>query len=126
LASLIGTLLREVSAEPAFGTNDLQAIAERQHELETFGLPEVTAAAPHLARFDREHEFNCALDSVVDFVASRIGHNHIGHLNSSASLQTWRNRIRHSSATTREIAPPHIEREPDDDELHDDGRRWGG
>jgi AcrR family transcriptional regulator len=76
LASLVGTLLREVAAEPAFGTDDLQAIAERQRELETSGLPSVTAAAPHLARFDREHEFNSALDLLVDFVASRIGHDH--------------------------------------------------
>lgn len=65
LATLVGTLLREVSAGPTFGTDDADGIAERQHALETSGLPQVTLAAPHLARFDRDREFENTVDLLV-------------------------------------------------------------
>lgn len=68
LATLIGTLLREVAAAPTFGSADVDAIEERRRDLEQSGLAEVAAAAPHLARFDREREFATMIDSMVAMV----------------------------------------------------------
>lgn len=70
LATLVGTLLREVSAGPTFGTDDADGIAERRHALEASGLPQVALAAPHLARFDREREFEYTVDLIVDVITS--------------------------------------------------------
>ena len=70
LATLVGTLLREVSAGPTFGTSDADGIAERRHALEASGLPQVTLAAPHLARFDRDREFEYTVDLIVDVITS--------------------------------------------------------
>lgn len=72
LATLVGTLLREVSAGPTFGTDDPGAIAERQRTLEDSGLPQVAAAAPYLARFDRDREFDYTVDLIVRIATSRI------------------------------------------------------
>ncbi|RAS66055.1 hypothetical protein C8D87_104606 [Lentzea atacamensis] len=66
LATLIGTLLREVSAAPAFGSND------REGTLAASGLPALIEAAPHLARFDREAEFEYAVDLAITAVLHRI------------------------------------------------------
>lgn len=68
LATLIGTLLREVSAGPTFGTADIEGIAERRRTLEKSGLPQLAAAAPELARFDRDREFEYTLDLMVRMV----------------------------------------------------------
>lgn len=70
LATLVGTLLREVSAAPTFGTSDAEGIAERQRTLEESGLPQVALAAPHLARFDRDREFEYTLDLIVQLAIS--------------------------------------------------------
>ncbi|MEV6335343.1 TetR family transcriptional regulator [Nocardia vinacea] len=70
LATLVGTLLREVSAGPTFGTDDADGIAERRHALEASGLPQVALAAPHLARFDRAREFEYTIDLIVDLITS--------------------------------------------------------
>jgi TetR/AcrR family tetracycline transcriptional repressor len=72
LAALIGTLLREVSAGPLFGTSDIEGIAERQRTLESSGLTQVALAAPHLARFDRDREFEYTLDLIVAVVTTRL------------------------------------------------------
>ncbi len=72
LATLIGTLLREISAGPTFGTDDIVGIAERRRTLETSGLPQIARAAPHLARFDRDREFDYTLDLLVQLAASRL------------------------------------------------------
>ncbi len=72
VATLVGMLLREVSAGPTFGSSDPKDIAARQSELEASGLPEVTEAAPYLARFERDAEFETGIDLVVQFVASRL------------------------------------------------------
>lgn len=71
LAALIGTLLREVSAGPTYGAGSADGIAERRKTLEASGLAEVVAAAPHLARFDRDDEFEVTLDLLVALVAAR-------------------------------------------------------
>ncbi|HEX7306386.1 TetR/AcrR family transcriptional regulator [Lentzea sp.] len=68
LATLIGTLLREVSAAPAFGGDD----GARRAVLEASGLPAVVATAAHLAEFDRAAEFECAVDLAVTAVLARI------------------------------------------------------
>ncbi|WP_063043554.1 TetR/AcrR family transcriptional regulator [Nocardia pseudovaccinii] len=73
LATLVGTLLREVSAGPTFGTSDADGIAEREHALAASGLPQVTLAAPHLARFDRDREFEYAVDLIVRVITSHRG-----------------------------------------------------
>ncbi|MEU0539536.1 TetR/AcrR family transcriptional regulator C-terminal domain-containing protein [Nocardia sp. NPDC005978] len=71
MATLVGTLLREVSAGPTFGTTDPDGIAERERTLRNSGLPEVAAAAGQLARFDREREFEYTLELIVDIALSR-------------------------------------------------------
>ncbi|WP_107655535.1 TetR/AcrR family transcriptional regulator [Nocardia suismassiliense] len=73
LATLIGTLLREVSAGPLFGTSDPDEITHREHTLENSGLPQVASAAPHLARYDRDREFDYTLDLIIDLVNARLG-----------------------------------------------------
>ncbi|MGV9663195.1 TetR/AcrR family transcriptional regulator [Nocardia niigatensis] len=72
LATLIGTLLREVSAGPTFGTTDPEEIAERQQTLESAGLPQVGLAAPYLARFDRDREFDFTIDLAVRLITSGL------------------------------------------------------
>ncbi|MVU78809.1 TetR family transcriptional regulator [Nocardia sp. ET3-3] len=72
LATLIGTLLREVNAGPTYGTADIDAIAHRRSVLESSGLPAVAAAAPHLARFDRDTEFDFAMTLALDALTARL------------------------------------------------------
>ncbi|MDT7790113.1 MAG: TetR/AcrR family transcriptional regulator, tetracycline repressor protein [Pseudonocardiales bacterium] len=66
LATLIGTLLREVSAAPTFGDDD------RADTLKTAGLEALTEAAGHLARFDRQAEYEYTVDLAVTAVLQRI------------------------------------------------------
>jgi hypothetical protein len=68
LATLIGTLLREVSAAPTFGGDD----GARREALQASGLPAVARTAPHLAEFDREAEFEYTVDLAVTAVLTRI------------------------------------------------------
>lgn len=72
LAALIGTVLREVNAGPVYGTSDIAGIAARQAILEQSALPAVVAAAPYLARFDRQAEFDYTTDLAIDAVIARI------------------------------------------------------
>ncbi|SER46985.1 TetR/AcrR family transcriptional regulator [Lentzea albida] len=69
LATLIGTLLRELSAAPAFGGDD----GERRRALEASGLPAVVTTAPHLAAFDRDAEFEHTVDLAITAVLDRLG-----------------------------------------------------
>ncbi len=73
LASVIGTLLREVSAGPTFGVVGPEVTAKRQHHLEASGLPVLVEVAPHLARFRHDEEFEYALDLVVTAVTRKVG-----------------------------------------------------
>ncbi|WP_405181815.1 TetR/AcrR family transcriptional regulator C-terminal domain-containing protein [Nocardia sp. NBC_01377] len=75
LATLIGTLLREVSAGPTFGTAEPAEIARRQSMLELSGLPQVAMAAPYLARFDRDREFDFTIDLLVGLFTARLADN---------------------------------------------------
>jgi hypothetical protein len=68
LATLIGTLLREVSAAPAFGDPD----GSRQSVLAGSGLPAVASLAPQLARFDRRAEFDYSVALAITAVLDRI------------------------------------------------------
>ncbi|MGW6444134.1 TetR/AcrR family transcriptional regulator [Lentzea sp. NPDC055074] len=68
LATLIGTLLREVSAAPTFGGDD----GRRRGALEASGLPAVARTAPHLAEFDRAAEFEYTVDLAITAVLDRI------------------------------------------------------
>ncbi|MFC8826493.1 TetR/AcrR family transcriptional regulator [Streptomyces sp. NPDC057137] len=72
LATLIGTLLRELSAGTAFGVGDNAGIAARQEALERSGFPVLAEVAPHLARFDREAEFTYAVSFAIDAVVTRV------------------------------------------------------
>ena len=69
LATLIGTLLREVNAGPTFGSDD---VAGRTAVLEASGLPAVAGAAPYLAMFDPQREFDYAVELCVDAVLRRV------------------------------------------------------
>lgn len=68
LATLIGTLLREVSAAPTFGGDD----GRRRGALEASGLTAVARTAPHLAEFDRAAEFEYTVDLAITAVLDRI------------------------------------------------------
>ncbi|MFI1732639.1 TetR/AcrR family transcriptional regulator [Streptomyces acidicola] len=72
VALLIGTLLREVQAGPTLGTSDEDGIAARQNTLEESGLPHVIEAAPRLARFDRDAEYEYAVQAATALVLDRI------------------------------------------------------
>nr|WP_251691245.1 TetR family transcriptional regulator [Streptomyces sp. CHD11] len=78
LALLIGTLLREVQAGPTLGTSDKDSIAARRTMLENSGLPHVTEAAPHLARFDRAAEYAYTVRAATALVLDRISASHPG------------------------------------------------
>lgn len=73
LATVIGTLMREVSAGPTFGVTDTEGIASRRAALVRSGLPGLVETAPHLARCDHDQEFEFALDLMIDAVARRLG-----------------------------------------------------
>jgi AcrR family transcriptional regulator len=73
VATLIGSLLREVNAGPTYGTTDIEGIARRQAVLANSGLPAVADAAPHLARFDAAAEYEFAVDLALDAVVTRLG-----------------------------------------------------
>ncbi|MFI6996398.1 TetR/AcrR family transcriptional regulator [Nocardia sp. NPDC050175] len=72
LATLVGTLLREVNAGPTYGTGDIPGIAARRESLAQSGLPAVVEAAPYLARFDSQAEFDFAMDLTLDALVARI------------------------------------------------------
>ncbi|MEV4603869.1 TetR family transcriptional regulator [Amycolatopsis sp. NPDC049253] len=73
VATLVGTLLREVNAGPVYGTTDLTGIAQRQAILEESALPAVVDAAPHLARFDAAAEYEFTVTLALDALATRLG-----------------------------------------------------
>ncbi len=70
LAMLIGTLLREVNAGPTYGTADRAGIAERTAVLRDAGLPAVVAAAPVLATFDADREFDYVVRLALEAVTA--------------------------------------------------------
>lgn len=72
VATLIGTLLREVHAGPTYGTTDVDGITRRQAALENSGLPAVASAAPQLARFDSAAEFEFSVGLALDAVVARL------------------------------------------------------
>jgi AcrR family transcriptional regulator len=65
LAYVVGTLLREVSASPAFSGDDRLGAAHRHAELASSGFAHVAEAAPHLAVCDHHDEFEFGLDLVI-------------------------------------------------------------
>ncbi|WP_394830241.1 TetR/AcrR family transcriptional regulator C-terminal domain-containing protein [Pendulispora rubella] len=71
LATVIGTLLREVHAGPTFGVSDLEGIARRRTMLENAGLPALAESAPFLARCDHDAEFDFAVDLMIQAVTTR-------------------------------------------------------
>ncbi|SFQ99173.1 DNA-binding transcriptional regulator, AcrR family [Lentzea waywayandensis] len=68
LATLIGTLLREVSAAPAFGGDE----RARREALQASGLSAVVRTAPYIAEFDRAAEFEYTVDLAITAVLDRI------------------------------------------------------
>ncbi len=72
LAALIGTLLREVNAVPAFGTTDTDAITQRESDLAASELSAVADVAPQLARFDADAEYRFTVDFLIDGVIARL------------------------------------------------------
>lgn len=71
VATMIGTLLREVNAGPTYGTTDIAGIANREAALRQSGLSAVSEAAAELARFDCEMEYEYAIDRSIDVVLRR-------------------------------------------------------
>ncbi|MFI0767501.1 TetR/AcrR family transcriptional regulator [Streptomyces sp. NPDC021218] len=71
LASIIGTLLREVTAGPTFGAVVPEAEARRRRDLESSGMPALVEAAPYLAHFNHDEEFEYALDFIVTAVTRK-------------------------------------------------------
>lgn len=73
MATLIGAILREVDAGLTFGSTESEGVARRKAVLEGSGLPNVMAAADHIATFDRDEEFEATIDLALRAVASEIG-----------------------------------------------------
>jgi TetR/AcrR family tetracycline transcriptional repressor len=73
VATIVGALLREVSAGPTYGTTDTAGIAQRREVLENCGLPAVSGAAEHLARFDADAEYEFMLTFTLDALGARLG-----------------------------------------------------
>ncbi|GAA3045926.1 TetR/AcrR family transcriptional regulator C-terminal domain-containing protein [Gordonia defluvii] len=71
LATVIGTLLREVNAGPTYGTVDTTGIEQRTAALQSSGLPAVASAASSLAIFDADKEFEYAMEFSVGAVLQR-------------------------------------------------------
>lgn len=69
VATLTGTLLRELQAGPAFGSAD--GIADRLAALGNSGFPAVAMAAARIARFDRAAEFEFTINAAIDAVLAR-------------------------------------------------------
>lgn len=69
LATLIGMVLREADAGPTFGADNPDAIDRRRTLLADSHLPHVSAAAGHLARFDKDEEFAYAVELLVDAIS---------------------------------------------------------
>jgi TetR/AcrR family tetracycline transcriptional repressor len=78
LATLIGTLLREVSAAPTFGGDD----GRRRETLRASELPAVVTTASHLAEFDRQAEFEYTVDLAITAVLDRIDRQRSGSMSS--------------------------------------------
>lgn len=72
VATLIGALLREVTAGPTYGACDPELIAERERVLRHSGLVNVAAAADTLARFDGQAEYRYAVDFAIETVLNRV------------------------------------------------------
>ncbi len=70
VAAVVGMLLREYGAGPAFGTADVAGIAAREADLTESSFPHVAEAAQFLARFDAAAEFDVAVGQVVSAVLS--------------------------------------------------------
>ncbi|WP_428936117.1 TetR/AcrR family transcriptional regulator [Streptomyces sp. ACT015] len=73
LATVVGTLLREVTEGPTCGEVGPEVERGRRADLEASGMPTLVEAAPHLARFDHDEEFEYTLDLLVSAVTSRVG-----------------------------------------------------
>jgi TetR/AcrR family tetracycline transcriptional repressor len=73
VATIVGALLREVSAGPTFGTADVDGIARRRAVLAGSGLLAVADAADHLARFDGAVEYEFAVELALDALVARLG-----------------------------------------------------
>jgi AcrR family transcriptional regulator len=65
LAYVVGALLREVTAGPAFSGTDADGAARRRAVLAESGLPHVAEAAEHLAVCAHDREFAYGLDLLV-------------------------------------------------------------
>ncbi|NMO04758.1 TetR family transcriptional regulator [Gordonia sp. TBRC 11910] len=79
IATLIGTLLREVDAGPTVGSADAGHVAARTASLTSAGFPRIAAAAPALAHLDADAEFAFTLDLALDAITARLdagGHPH--------------------------------------------------
>ncbi|HEY2699821.1 MAG TPA: TetR/AcrR family transcriptional regulator C-terminal domain-containing protein [Pseudonocardiaceae bacterium] len=72
VATLTGTLLRELQADATFGA--IHSTADRQARLENSGLPAVARAAARIARFDRDAEFEFTVNAAIDAVLIRHPH----------------------------------------------------
>jgi TetR/AcrR family tetracycline transcriptional repressor len=72
VATLIGSILREVNAGPTFGVSDAEGIARRRAVLEQSGLPTVSEAAVYLAQFDSEAEFDFTINLTIANVLARL------------------------------------------------------
>lgn len=72
IATMIGTLLREVHATPTYGVADSHAIAQRTEVLKASAFRRVAEAADTLAHLDRDAEYAFTLDFAVDAVVERL------------------------------------------------------
>lgn len=72
VATLIGSLLREVRAGPTFGTTDTEKLERRRTELEGSGFTAIVGAAQYLARFDGPTEYEFAVEFAIEGLMARL------------------------------------------------------
>ncbi len=65
LAYVVGSLLREASADAAFSGTDAKGAAARRDVLSASGLPQVAEAAAYLSTCRHDQEFNFGLDLMI-------------------------------------------------------------
>ncbi len=72
LATVVGSLLRELGASPTLGGDDPRSRALRDAVVTTSGLPHLPEVAGELAALDHDADFAFAVDLVLDALAARL------------------------------------------------------
>ncbi|MCA9531918.1 MAG: TetR family transcriptional regulator [Myxococcales bacterium] len=73
MATMLGSVLRDASLSAAFDGEVFASLVRRGAALEASGLEHIVAAAPHLASFDGDAEFDFAVRLATAAIAAELG-----------------------------------------------------